>query len=394
MDTLRVLICDDEPGIRHSIARALRTFKVTLPEVEGEVNFSVLEAGTGEAALQQIEIDPPELLLLDYKLPGLTGIDVLERLQQQNARTLTVMVTAYASLETAIRATKIGAFDFIAKPFTPSELKETVRKVAEHFIVQRQARKLAEEKQRVRFEFIRVLGHELKAPLAAIEGYLGILRDRTAGDQLSAYDHMVQRCLSRTEGMRKLIADLLDMTRIESGEKKREYTDVDVVAVARAAIDTVKPAVAQRGITVTLSADEPVHATADAGEIEIIFNNLLSNAVKYNRDGGSVKVEIDADGDDVVLRVADTGIGLTAAEASQLFRDFVRIKNDKTRNTTGSGLGLSLVKKLALVYDGDVSLSSTPDEGSTFTVRLRKHSPTRVNTSAPIPESPVLASGQ
>ena len=88
------------------------------------------------------------------------------------------MITAFATLETAIRATKSGAFDFLAKPFTPDELKETIRKATVHLTAQRQARKLAAERRRVRFEFISVLGHELKAPLAAIEGYMNIMRDR------------------------------------------------------------------------------------------------------------------------------------------------------------------------------------------------------------------------
>jgi signal transduction histidine kinase len=111
----------------------------------------------------------------------------------------------------------------------------------------------------------------------------------------------------------------------------------------------------------------------DRGELEIVLNNLLSNAVKYNRDGGSVTIEIDQDDQSVTLRVADTGIGMTEEEAARLFGDFVRIKNEKTRAILGSGLGLSTVRKLARLYGGDVSVTSRPDVGSTFTVTLKKH---------------------
>jgi two-component system sensor histidine kinase/response regulator len=372
MDTLRVLVVDDEPGMRHAVIRALRPFRVHLPDVEGEVCFDLQQASSGEEALEVIAVRPPDIMLLDHKMGGMSGVEVLEQLRKQERDVLTIMITAFATLETAIRATKSGAFDFLAKPFTPDELKETIRKAAGHLIVQRQARKLAAEKRRVRFEFISVLGHELKAPLAAIEGYLTILRDRALGSDVSAYEAVIDRCLKRSEGMRKLILDLLDMTRIESGEKRRELTRVDVREIARAALETVRPMAEARHITVELHGDEPVPMTADRSEIEIIFNNLLSNAVKYNRDGGRVDVELRFDDHRVTISVSDTGIGMTPAESARLFQDFVRIKNEKTRDILGSGLGLSLVKKLALLYGGEVGVVSQPDVGSTFTVVLQR----------------------
>ncbi len=372
MDTLRVLVVDDEAGMRHAVTRALRPFKVRLPDVEGEVCFEVEQASSGEEALELLMVRLPDIMLLDHKMGGMSGVEVLEKLRQQERDVLTVMITAFATLETAIRATKSGAFDFLAKPFTPEELKETVRKAAGHLLMQRQARKLAAEKRRVRFEFISVLGHELKAPLAAIEGYLNIIRDHALGENMAAYDQVVQRCLIRGDGMRKLILDLLDMTRIESGQKRRELTRVDVQEVARTALDTVRPAAEARNITVELHCTEPVPITADRGEIEIIFNNLLSNAVKYNSEGGRVDVQVSFDAGRVTIAVADTGVGLTPEEAAKLFNDFVRIRNDKTRDILGSGLGLSLVKKLALMYGGDVAVASTPDTGSTFTVVLQR----------------------
>ena len=137
------------------------------------------------------------------------------------------MITAYASIETAVTATKRGAYDFLAKPFTPDELKSTIRKAAARLILAKQTRKLAEEKRQVRFEFIRVLGHELKAPLNAVEGYLRMFKDRSLGDDPAAYDEGIDRSLMRIDGMRKLIADLLDMTQIESGRKNRQLAEVD-----------------------------------------------------------------------------------------------------------------------------------------------------------------------
>jgi signal transduction histidine kinase len=372
-ERLRVLVCDDEPGMRLGVVRALRNFTPHLSDIDQEVLFDVDQAETGEEALKKINAAAPDILLLDYKLPGMNGLDVLEQVEVDPAEMLTVMITAYASLETAITATKRGAYDFLPKPFTPDELKNTIRKTAGRLVLARQAKKLAEEKRQVRFQFISVLAHELKAPIAAIMGYLRIMQDRSAGDDPEVYEQMVDRCAIRLEGMQKLIYDLLDLTRIESGQKKREVSRVDLVEAARRSVETVQPDADTRDIDVNLHAPESLEMTGDLGELEIIFNNLVSNAVKYNRDGGTVDITITATDEEVTISVADTGIGMSAEDVERLFGEFVRIKNARTRNILGSGLGLSILKKLIHLYDGDVRVESEPDAGTTFHVTLKRH---------------------
>lgn len=375
METLRVLVVDDEGGMRLGVQRALREFSVRLTDVEGEFRFDVDGAETGEQALLAIAAARPDILLLDHKLPGISGLDVLKIIPHDEGEMLTVMITAYASIDTAIAATKRGAHDFLAKPFTPDELRGVVRKTAKHLLLQRQARRLADEKRQVRFQFISVLAHELKAPLGAIEGYLRIIRDRSVGDDPAAYGHMIDRSLVRLEGMRKMILDLLDLTRIESGRKKRELSDVDLTEVARDVIESTAPAATEMNVSLAVHAEGPVRLLADRSEVEIVLNNLVSNAVKYNRPDGRADVTIGRDGDAVTLTVADTGIGMTAEETDRLFGEFVRIKNARTRNILGSGLGLSIVRKLATLYDGDVAVTSEPDVGTTFTVTLHDAPP-------------------
>ncbi len=371
MDTLRVLVVDDETGMRLAIARVLSTFTVKPGDDDAVISFEVQTAETGEEALERIAEAVPDILLLDLKLPGISGLDVLRQVSERGLPTLTVMITAYATLETAIDATKQGAHDFLPKPFTPDELRVAVRRVVKHLVVQRQARRLAEEKRQVRFQFISVLGHELKAPLAAIEGFLQILKDGSAGSDPSVQQQIVDRALARSGGMRRLIAELLDLTRIESGKKRREFTDVDVREIAQAALDMAAPAAGARQIALALHSPDRVPAVADRGELDILFNNLVSNAVKYNRDGGRVDVTIEPTDGGLRLEVADTGIGLTSDEASRLFQEFVRIKNDNTRTIPGTGLGLSIVKKLAQLYGGDATVQSEPNVGSRFAVTLR-----------------------
>lgn len=371
MDVIKVLVVDDEIGIRMSLTRIIQRLVISVPEHETEVSFEVEQAETGEQALEMIQAAPPEILLLDNKLPGISGIEVLERMAQLNLDIHTVIITAYASIENAVRATKRGAYDMLPKPFTPAELKSTIEKVTHHLLMARRARELAAEKRKVRFQFISVLAHELKAPINAIESYLRIVKERSLGDKPEAYDKFVDRCLTRTEYMRKMIADLLDLTRIESGERGRVVEKCNLHDAALMAIDTVKPEAADRGITIEMEPGEPVIMNADRTEMDIIFHNLLSNAVKYNRDNGQVDISISQEGEEFRIRVADTGIGMSEQDCSRLFNDFVRIKNEKTSKILGSGLGLSTVKKIALLYEGDVSVSSEVDKGSVFTVTLK-----------------------
>ena len=219
----------------------------------------------------------------------------------------------------------------------------------------------------MRFNFISVLAHELKAPLNAVEGYLNILRTTEEDQNLQ----MVERSIVRVDGMKKLIGDLLDLTRIESGQRERIIKRLDI-ARAGARVDG-----ALRRSTPSAAAspwsstpDEGIELLADAGEAEIVLNNLVSNAVKYNRDGGKVTITIRRKGDTVRIAVTDTGIGLSPEEAGKLFNEFTRIKNEHTVKILGSGLGLSTVRKIANMYDGEATVKSEPGVGSTFTVTL------------------------
>lgn len=376
MENLNVLIVDDEAGMRKGAAKVLSRFRVNVPDLDDrEVGFNVDDAADGNEAMEKLLGEHFDLVLLDYKMPGLSGLDVLEKILENKIDVLTVMVTAYASIEVAVSATKNGAFDFLAKPFTPDELKSVVKKAARSLIAQRQARTLSEEKRKVRFQFISVLAHELKAPLAAVDSYLQLMKRHTAGDDIADYDKIIERSLLRLDGMRKLIFDLLDLTRIESGEKKRKLEKVNILKPAKQSIETLSVSAKERNIDIDLHAEEPIEIWGDAGELEIIFNNLISNAIKYNKDNGRVDVYITKDDRSAIIKVADTGIGMSEQEQEKLFREFSRIKNEQTRNIMGSGLGLSILKRLTNLYEGSVEVESEKEKGSTFTVHLNDLAP-------------------
>lgn len=225
------------------------------------------------------------------------------------------------------------------------------------------------------FEFLGVLAHELKAPLSAVQGYMDILLDGKADQRPELRQQMLERSSLRLKGMRKLIDDMLDLCRIESGQRPRKLAPLDLREVAQWALETASSRADAQHVLLHLETEHPVPFVADRSEIEIVLNNLISNAVKYNCEGGLVSVSVWREDRRAKISVRDTGIGMTEEEIRQAFDAFARIRNEKTQHIQGSGLGLSILRKLALLYRGDVSVVSEPGAGSTFTVTLHEPEP-------------------
>lgn len=370
MENLKVLIVDDEPGIRSGIVRILRNFTVSYPFMEEDFAFELIEAITGEMAIEIIESQKIDIILLDNQLPGINGIEVLDYLKKIQYDALVMMITSYASLDLAVKATNIGAYNFVPKPFTPQELKTAVESITKQLYLKRMTRMMNKEGKQIRFQFLSVLSHELKSPINAIEGYMKIMQDKQVGDNIEDYSVMIDRSIERLKGMRTLILDLLDLTKLESGKKNRSIKQVDLHEIAKMAMDTAEPLAIQKQVKLYLEGEEDTYVSSDRDELEIIFNNLISNAVKYNKTGGRVFVNLIKNSGDICIIVEDTGIGMNEEDLEKLFQEFVRIKNAKTKNVTGSGLGLSIAKKMVELNGGTIKVESTPDVGSKFIVTL------------------------
>jgi signal transduction histidine kinase len=374
MAKLRVLIVDDEPGICSGISRILSGFSVNFPFLEEEFTFETKETGTGEEALEIINKDGADIILLDNKLPGVYGIDVLEHINNRQIDCSVMMITSHASLDLAIKATNNGAYNFVPKPFTPQELKTAIESITKHLYLRRMTKDLNKEDKQIRNQFLSVLSHELKLPLSAIEGYLRIMKDRMAGESIEAYDEMVNRSLERIKGMRLLISDLLDLTRIESDRKNSDRKKINLNEIALNSKEMISPIAAQKNVKIIIDSEPSnIFYMGEREQIEIIFNNLISNAVKYNKDNGEVRCVLRDSQETVNIAVSDTGIGISEEDIPGLFQEFVRIKNEKTRKISGSGLGLSIIRKIVEdIYKGKISVESIPDKGTVFTIDLPK----------------------
>ncbi len=372
MAILKVLVVDDEPGIRSGVTRILKTFQVNYPFMDEDYTYEVIEAATGEDGIDIIDREKPDIVLLDNKLPGIQGIDVLEYIRNKRYDIVVAMITSYASLDVAVKAHKFGATDFIPKPFTPQELKSSIENITKQQYLKRITHQMNEEGRKIRYQFLSVLSHELKAPLNAIEGYLRMMQEKQSGDLIEDYAIPVERSLQRIQSMRNLIMDLLDFTKIRLERKEEKVEEVHLSSIASNAIITVQPYAIQMEVSVAMNVKSDAIIMADPTDMEIIFNNLVSNSVKYNKRGGRAEVTIDENADEVVISFSDTGIGIKEEDRESLFSEFVRIKNEKTKNITGSGLGLSIVRKVVELYNGSIAVDSVPDIGTTFTVRLPK----------------------
>jgi signal transduction histidine kinase len=311
-----------------------------------------------------------DIILLDNKLPGIQGVEVLEYINKKQYDTVVMMITSYASLDLAVKATNMGAYNFVPKPFTPQELKAAIENITKHLFLKRMTRKMNREGKQLRFQFLSVLSHELKSPINAVEGYLKIMREKQAGENIDDYMPMIDRSLLRLKSMRRLIIDFLDLTKLESGKKSREIKNIDLYEIAKMALDTNEPLAIQKGVKFYFDADENISFKADAEEMEIIFNNLLSNAVKYNNPEGEVHFSISKFNGNIKIVVSDTGIGIDENDIPKLFREFSRIRNSKTKDITGTGLGLSIVKKIVDMYNGRITVESKPGKGTKFTIVL------------------------
>ncbi len=369
--TVRVLVVDADADARRMAAESLRGRAVPLPG-GGAAVLEVEEAASSCRCCARIAAFSPDILILDNELSCAAGADLMAQAREGRSELAVIMTEASPTYAEAVDVARRGAVDFLPKPFTPEQLLEGVARALRFLEETRLERLHALEKRRIRLEFVSVLAHELKAPLAAAESALQILDAGTLGDVLPPYAPLVARALARLEAARGMVGDLLDLTRVESGERPRSLEFFDLGETARTVLEEAAPAARERAVTLSLDAPAPFMVRADRWEMESILQNLLSNAVKYNREGGSASLRLWQDGEHVFVEARDTGIGMTPAEIGGLFREFGRVRKRETEHITGSGLGLALVRKLAALYDGGVAVESAPGGGSVFTVRLRR----------------------
>ena len=222
----------------------------------------------------------------------------------------------------------------------------------------------------MRSQFVNMAAHELKAPLSAVQGYLELIVEKALGDDQSVYDSYLHRSLERTKALVSLINDLLNISRMEAGTTRREIRDLDVGELLKKRLNSFEHEIQKHQLNLHLNINNDLTILADHDDMMRLFGQIIGNAIKYNKPGGEINITAKRKAHYVRIDVQDTGIGLTEEEKSRLFEEFFRAKNKLTRSITGTGLGLTIAKRIVDAYAGRIEVESEFEHGSTFTVYL------------------------
>jgi two-component system, OmpR family, phosphate regulon sensor histidine kinase PhoR len=482
----KVIIVDDEKGLRIGTQRLLQS-----------ENFDVDTAENGLTGIQMATDFEYDLAIIDLKMPDVDGITVLKAIKKAHPNTVCFIATAYASYDTAIEATKLGAFTYIPKPFTPEELLRNLNAGYERRLITLETERLKKEREErllelafeksrlntivnsladgvfvvnkngelvlfnpsaikyielneviigekilgilppiiseqikkildnqsfvnktytaevelkperelvveikcspvphpdgslagvvavirnitemkkveyVKSQFVSMVAHELKTPMAAVLGFLNIILNpdmKVTPEQTIDY---MNRSRGRLNGLVEMVNDLLDISRMEMKTKQRELKELNIGEIVKGTVDFLELELKKKGVTVTSKYQDnlPVFK-ADNNEITRLFTNIIGNSIKYNKDNGTIDVQVFTQGNYIVTKIADTGIGMKPEDKVRLFSEFFRVKNEYTRSISGTGLGLSIVKRIVESYSGKIEVESEYTKGSTFTIYL------------------------
>jgi signal transduction histidine kinase len=263
------------------------------------------------------------------------------------------------------------------------EASERARAEAEIAMTQAEAaRAEAESANGAKSDFLAVMSHELRTPLAAIMGYQELLADGITGPITEAQAQQLGRIKASARHLLSLIDEILTFTRLDAGRETVTPETMDLDVVLKDACEIVEPLATAKQLELRIVSPGPgSKVESDPTKVRQILVNLLSNAVKFT-DTGTVSAEAILVGKEFLLKVSDTGIGIQPDNLHRIFDPFWQVEQKATRRATGTGLGLTVTKRLANLLGGDVDVMSNVGEGTTFTVRL----PVKAPHIAPIPE--------
>ena len=345
-----------------------RAMRLSCQKILSKSGFRVETFETGSAGLEAVTSLKPAMAVVDLKMPGISGMEVVARLHEIDPQIIIVVITGYATIDTAVEAMKSGAFDFVPKPFSPDELRLIVNRGLEHRRLVLESQRAEMERELLKRRFITFVSHQLQTPLVAIHQYLDVLRRLENPDPAKAREWL-DRCLARTEEIQAIIKDWLTLSKLEGGLLAHQHAKVDLSRTVDEILKAYEVMAATEGITLeNRMPEEGCLVVGDQNCLSVLFDNLVVNAIKYNRPGGRVAVSVDSTPDEVIVSVADTGIGIPEKYRQMLFGEFFRIQDAK--KTPGTGLGLAIAKRVVSEMGGSISVDSEVDVGSTFRVRL------------------------
>ena len=348
-----ILVVDDELGPRESLKMILNPY----------YNVHVAERGT--QAVDFLNKFPVDLVTLDLKMPGFTGINVLEKIKQYDPDIEAIIITGYGSLDTAIEGLRLGAFDYISKPFDVNHILALVRRGIER-------RGAKARLRQVKSDFLSNVSHELRTPLSVVVGFVYLLLNQVIGKLSEEQQKVLETVYRNSEELLELIDNVLWMTSLSSGDASPILDRFDAREIVDETVKRYERSIREKSLTLTIDIpDDGASIISDRSKIERIFQNIFNNAVKFTSAGEiRVKARVSADRGVLDLEVSDTGIGIDKSKMESIFEPFQQVDNSIHRSFSGLGLGLTVARRMAELIGGAVQVKSEPGAGTTVLMKF------------------------
>lgn len=355
----KIIIIDDEEVVLDSCTLIL----------EGG-NYSVTTAIDGTIGLKLVEQVQPDLVFIDLKMPGIPGIEVLEKITEINPTIVSIVITGYATVTSAVEAMKKGAYDFLPKPFTPDEFRLITKRGLERRKLMLETIALRKEKEMLRENFAAIVSHELKSPLSAIQQNIFSLNEELSGILNESQKARFERMKSRINDLINLIHSWLRVMSIDIGKISENFSPISLPEVISKSIESVEPHSIRKDIQIITTIAESMSPIE--GE-EVSFGealvNIIGNAIKYSFPGSQILVKAKQVDEHILITISDTGVGISKEELPYLFVDFYRGKSGKDIEDS-HGLGLTISRRIIEAHKGTISVESEQGKGTTFFISV------------------------
>ncbi len=358
-DRAKILIIDDEEIVRDSCIQIL-----------AKNNYEIATAENGAQGLEMLDDFRPDLTLVDLKMPGLSGYEVLDKIQEYDPTIVTVVITGFATIDSAVESMKKGTFDFLPKPFKPDELRLIVRRGLDRRRLMIETIALRREKEMLREHFAAIVSHELKSPLGAVQTNLYVLADDLKDKLSPEQAEKLERLQTRITDLVKMINTWLRAISVDVNSIREHFEAVSIATVVGKAMENIQNHAVRKDIGLTASIPDDLRPVyGDEGTLVEAVVNIAGNAVKYTRIGGSVSVEVEERDHTISIAVIDNGVGIADEDIPNLFEDFY-VGKSTTDGERRSGVGLAITRRIIEAHDGKITVESKLGEGSKFTIQL------------------------
>ena len=376
-ESATIIVVEDEKGAR-----------ATLCGILNDAGYNVIGVEKGAEALETIQKSPFDAVITDIRLPDVGGMEILEMAKEINPDAAVIVITGYASVETAVDAVNQGAYAYFVKPVNPDDLKTTIANALRQQRLAQENKRLVDRLQRsnkllfeaneelrkatrAKSEFMANMSHELRTPLNVIIGFSELMLDEVPGKINEEQSQSLNDILSSGRHLLDLINDILDLSKIESGKMELKLRNFSLPTMIESVRRVMMPMLAPKKQGLEIDVEEGLTTVyADRDKVRQVLLNLLSNATRFTPDGGELKVKAIRDDDWCRVSVIDSGIGIRREDQERIFEPFYQLDNPLTEEKGGTGLGLTIARQITERHGGRIRVDSEYGKGSRFTFTL------------------------